>query len=64
MAAINLRVPNGLVPLTNQQVDDNFQNINNALGAAGGTTIPTPTGTGGPVLSVSPFVTVAKPSSI
>lgn len=57
MAAINLRVPNGLVPLTNQQVDDNFQNLNNALGAAGGTTIPTQTGTGGPVLSISPFVT-------
>lgn len=54
MAAINLRVPSGLIPLTNQQVDDNFQNLNNALGAAGSTTIPTPSGSGVPLLSVSP----------
>ena len=57
MAAINLRVPNGIIPLTNQQVDDNFQNLNNALGAGGSTTIPTYTGTGGPVLSISPTLT-------
>jgi hypothetical protein len=54
MAAINLRVPSGLIPLTNQQVDDNFKNLNNALGAAGSTTVPTPSGTGVPLLSISP----------
>ena len=57
MAIINLRVPNGLTPLTNQQVDDNFQNLNNALGAAGSSTVPTPSGTGGPLLSISPSTT-------
>ena len=57
MPIINLRVPNGIIPLTNQQVDDNFQNIINAIGAAGSTTIPTPTGTVGPVLSNSPTLT-------
>jgi ribosomal protein S6E (S10) len=57
MAAINLRVPNGLTPLTNQQVDDNFQNLNNALGAAGSATIPTPSGTGVPLLTISPTTT-------
>lgn len=57
MAAINLRVPNGLIPLTNQQVDDNFQNLNNALGAAGSATIPTPSGTGVPLLTISPSTT-------
>lgn len=56
MAAINLRV-GSILPLTNQQVDDNFQNLNNALGAAGSPTIKTPTGTGNPVLSISPSVT-------
>lgn len=53
MAAINLRV-GAAGPLTNQQVDDNFQRLNNALGAAGSPTIPTPSGTGAPLLSISP----------
>ena len=53
MAAIKLRVPNG-VALTNAELDANFTNILNALGANGSTTVPTQTGTGGPVLSISP----------
>ena len=53
MAAINLRVGASTV-LSNQQVDNNFQNLNNALGAAGSTTIPIPSGTGVPLLSISP----------
>ena len=56
MAAINLRVGASTV-LSNQQVDDNFKNLNNALGAAGSTTVPTPSGTGGPLLSISPTTT-------
>lgn len=57
MASLILRVPQGSTPLTNAQVDSNFQNLNNALGANGTTTIPTQSGTGGPVLNISPTLT-------
>lgn len=57
MASIILRVPLGTIPLTNAQADSNFQNLNNALGANGSTTIPTPSGTGVPLLSISPTTT-------
>ena len=55
MATITLRNTKG-TPLTNTEVDNNFQNLNNALGAAGSSTIPTPSGTGGPLLSNGPTV--------
>lgn len=56
MATITLRSVKGTA-LTNTEVDSNFQNILNAIGANGSTTIPTPTGTGSPVLSTAPTVT-------
>ena len=55
MATLVLRNIKGS-PLSNTEVDNNFQNLNNALGAAGSTTIPTPTGTGSPVLNTSPTI--------
>ena len=55
MATIILRSVKG-TPLLNSEVDSNFQNILNAIGANGYTTVPTPTGTGGPVLNVSPVL--------
>ena len=55
MATLTLRATKGS-PLTNTEADSNFQNLNNALGASGSATIPTPTGTGGPVLSSAPTV--------
>lgn len=61
MATITLRNTKG-TPLTNTEVDNNFQNLNNAFGANGSSTIPTPTGTVNgttsvPVLSLSPTIT-------
>jgi len=53
MAILTLRASKG-APLSVSEVDGNFTNLNNALGAAGSNTIPTPTGTGVPVLSTSP----------
>ena len=54
MATLNLRIGKAN-PLTNQEVDDNFTALNNALGATS-STIPTPTGSGVPVLSISPTI--------
>ena len=50
MATIVLRQTKG-APLSVTEVDGNFQGLNDALGAAGSSTIPTPSGTGSPVLT-------------
>ena len=50
MATIVLRQTKG-APLTVAEVDGNFQGLNDALGANGSSTIPTPSGTGSPVLT-------------
>ena len=63
MATILLRNIKGS-PLTNTEVDNNFQYLLNAIGANGSTIVPTPTGTingstSVPVLSVAPTITSA-----
>lgn len=55
MASIVLRNIKG-TPLTNTEVDNNFQYILNAIGASGSTTVPTPSGTGSPVLNTAPTI--------
>jgi hypothetical protein len=55
MADLVLRSVKG-TPLTIADLDGNFTYLNNALGANGSTTVPTPTGTGVPVLSTSPTI--------
>ena len=52
MSTITLRQVKGQ-PLSVQEVDANFTNLNNALGANNSTTVPVPTGTGNVVLSNS-----------
>jgi hypothetical protein len=55
MATITLRSSKG-TPLTNTEVDNNFQYIINAIGATS-STIPTPSGTGSPVLTSGSTIT-------
>lgn len=50
MATLVLRNIKGS-PLSNTEADNNFQYLNNALGANGSTVVPTPSGTGSPVLT-------------
>lgn len=54
MATLTLRTVKGSA-LTNAELDANFQNIINAIGASS-TTIPTPSGTGSPVLNTAPTI--------
>lgn len=63
MATLILRTTKG-TPLTNAELDNNFQYLNNALGA-NGPSVPTPTGTingttSVPVLSLAPTITSAN----
>ena len=55
MSTLTLRTAKGS-PLTNAEVDANFTNLLVALGGTNATpyTLPTPTGTGSPVLNTSP----------
>lgn len=57
MATLTLRNVKG-TPLTNQEADDNLANLLVAIGGTNSTpyTIPTPTGTGVPVLSINPTI--------
>jgi hypothetical protein len=58
MSSLTLRIPKGS-PLTNAEVDANFTNLLVAIGGSNTTpwTLPTPTGTGSPVLSNGPTIT-------
>ena len=56
MSVITLRTTKGSA-LTNTELDDNFQYLLTALGAGSGSTQTNPTGTGSPVLSISPSLT-------
>ena len=57
MSSITLRTAKGS-PLTNTEVDANFTNLLVAIGGSNISpyTVPTPTGTGSPVLSSSPSI--------
>jgi hypothetical protein len=58
MSTLTLRTAKGS-PLTNAEVDANFTNLLVALGGVNTSpyTVPTPTGTGNPVLSIAPTIT-------
>ena len=58
MSSLTLRTAKGS-PLTNAEVDANFTNLLVAIGGTNSSpyTVPTPTGTGSPVLSDSPTFT-------
>ncbi len=56
MSVITLRTTKGSA-LTNTELDANFQYFLTALGAGSGSTQTNPTGTGSPVLSISPSLT-------